>query len=90
MHKTLADLQFNIQVYAASWHAMSQASRAIAGGLAKLAQGGDGGSGSGSGQDKEGVSSLMETVRTRAWGLQRVDMMLRGREMIWGRGVSAK
>ncbi len=69
MHKTLADLQFNIQVYAASWHAMSQASRAIAGGLAKLAQGGGGGgSGSCGGQDKAGISSLMETVRTKAWG----------------------
>lgn len=69
MHKTLADIQFNIQVYLASWHAMCQASRAIAAGLAKLAQdsSGDGGGGGGEGvdtdgRDKKSVSPLMDMV----------------------------
>lgn len=70
MHKTLAEIQFNIQVYLASWHAMCQASRAIAVGLAKLAQDSSGGGGGGSGgqgvdadgRDKKSVSSLMDTV----------------------------
>jgi len=77
MHKTLADLQFNIQVYAASWHAMTQASRAIAGGLAKLAQGGGV---SGNGQGREGASSLMETVRTKFRGPYDERDTLRGGE----------
>lgn len=74
MHKTLADIQFNIQIYVASWHAMCQASRAIAAGLAKLAQGSSGAGGGTSGgtgrgeevntdgRDTKRVSSLMDVV----------------------------
>lgn len=60
MHKTLAEIQFNIQLYLASWHAMCAASRAIAVGLAKLAQ--HGGGGGGDGRDKKRVSSLADMV----------------------------
>lgn len=49
MHKTISEIQFNIQVYAASWHAMCKASAAIAEGLAKLAAEGAGIGGSGIG-----------------------------------------
>lgn len=62
MHKILAEIQFNIQLYLASWHAMCAASRAIAVGLAKLARysGGDGFNTDG--RDKKKVSSLADMV----------------------------
>lgn len=58
MHKTLAELQFNMQVYLTGWHAMCRASAAIAKGLAKLAKGGHDGR-----NDKKEVSPLMDMVR---------------------------
>lgn len=69
MHKTLREIHLSMQTYLASWHAMCQASRTIAEGLEKLANGGaSGGEGSdgvganGDGKAKTGVVSLMHMV----------------------------
>lgn len=63
MHKTLAELQFNMQVYLTSWQAMCRASAAIAKILAKLAKGSDGAGGSNDGgKDKQEVSPLLDMV----------------------------
>lgn len=76
MHKTIAEIHFNIQVYAASWQAMCKASAAIAEGLAKLAAGGGASVGFGGGvssddigQDKQGAWSLNDVVSgtSRKW-----------------------
>ncbi|CAM9913338.1 unnamed protein product [Ectocarpus sp. 4 AP-2014] len=67
MHKTLAELQFNMQVYLTSWQTMCRASAAIAKGLAKLAKGSDGAGGAGGDndgvKDKQGVSPLVDMAR---------------------------
>eukprot|EP00903_Cladosiphon_okamuranus_P008909 g8528.t1 len=83
LHKTLAEIQFNIQLYLASWHAMCQASRAIAVGLAKLAQDSSGGGGGGKGvdnddRDKKRVSSLTDMAKVYHSAHKTIDGLVRG------------
>lgn len=86
MHKTLQELQLSMQVYVASWHAMCQASRAIAEGLEKLANGASGRESiDGEGVNSDGkadtvASPLGEMVshcRNELWGCR----IRNGREM---------
>eukprot|EP00752_Nemacystus_decipiens_P007253 g6493.t1 len=83
MHTVLAEIHFNIQLYVASWHAMCQASRAIAVGLAKLARdGGSGGDGGGDGADadvggKKRVSSLAEMAKMYRSAQNTIDGLVR-------------